>query len=105
MDALEQRLFELARDALVVTALDGAIRRVNRAGACDWLGLSEDERLVAPVLGRSSIPPTTARSRAQHEELRRDGHDRDARSAAVLRADGSVRWAEVRAVARPGRAA
>jgi len=32
-DALEQRLFELANDALVVTTLDGEIRRANAAAA------------------------------------------------------------------------
>ena len=65
-DALEQRLFELAGDALVVTALDGTIQRVNLAGA----GVAGPPR--GPVRRRSMWalvdPPTpngSARPRGQ----------------------------------------
>ena len=39
-DAIERRLFELASDALVITALDGTIRRANPA-ALELVGRDE----------------------------------------------------------------
>jgi PAS domain S-box-containing protein len=95
-DAIERRLFDLASDALVITALDGTIRRAN-AAALELLGREEAE-----VVGSSmwQLVDSSDADRVQRlfaaaagiayvavEEFR----------LRVVRPGGGVRWAEVRA--------
>ncbi len=99
-DALERRLFELAGDALVVTALDGTIRRVNGA-ALKLLGRPESD-----VLGSSMwqlVDPADA-DRAQRLFAGAGGREGVAVEEFRLRVmgpAGAVRWAEVRAAVDP----
>ena len=85
----EQRLFELARDALVVTALDGRILRVNPA-ALELVGLRRGRsgprvrtvELVASRRPRRSAPARGPRGAHGGDERRRS-------AAASLRPDGT----------------
>ena len=90
--ALEQRLFDVAPDAMVVTAIEGGILRVNRA-ACVLVGLSQDE-LLSRSYWDLIHPADHGAVAAQHEELRRDGHNRTPFRCRILRPDGSWRWVE-----------
>ena len=96
-DALEQRLFELATDALVVCSVDGAIRRANPAAARLLLG--DAERPVTGVLWDVVHPEDVERVRALFQTVGADGRVRDEEfRVRIVRPDGVVRWAEVRAV-------
>ena len=66
-DAFEQRLFELATDALVVCHVDGTIRRANPAAALLLLGDAEGSVTGAPV-GRR--PPRRRRPRPRRSSRR-----------------------------------
>jgi PAS domain S-box-containing protein len=101
-DALEQRLFELATDALVVCTVDGEIRRANAAAvrlatgaAARGLGGSLWDLVhpgdLAHVRALFAARPD-ADGRARYEEFR----------CRILRPGGESRWVEVRAVVDPG---
>ena len=90
--ALEQRLFDVAPDAMVVTAIEGGILRVNRA-ACVLVGLSQDE-LLSRSYWDLIHPADHGAVAAQHEELRRDGQNATPFRCRILRPDGSWRWVE-----------
>ncbi len=90
--ALEQRLFDVAPDAMVVTAIEGGILRVNRA-ACVLVGLSQDE-LLSRSYWDLIHPADHGAVAAQHEELRRDGQNGTPFRCRILRPDGSWRWVE-----------
>ena len=96
-DALERRLFELASDALVITALDGTIRRANPA-ALELL----DARRVGVIgqldVGARRRGPTRARAAAVRGRQRGSAHVAvEEFRLRVVRPGGDVRWAEVRA--------
>jgi PAS domain S-box-containing protein len=89
--SLEQRLFELAADPLVVTKIDGGVVRVNPA-ACAIAGRTEEE-LLAGSYWDIIHPADHAAVTAQH------GADRDGGTATpfrcrIVRPDGSWRWVE-----------
>ena len=96
-DAFEQRLFELATDALVVCRIDGAIRRANPAAARLLLG-SEDVPLTGmlwDVVHADDLDSV----RAVFEAVSPDGQVRDEEfRVRIVRPGAEVRWAEVRAV-------
>ena len=96
-DAFEQRLFELATDALVVCGVDGTIRRANPAAARLLLG-SEDAPLTG-TLWHVVHPQDLDRVRGVFEQVSPDGHVRDEQfRVRIVRPGADVRWAEVRAV-------
>ena len=92
LGSLEQRLFELAADPLVVTCTDGRVLRVNRA-ACVLAGRDEAE-----LLGMSwwdlLHPADHGAIAARHEELRRDGGGATPFRCRIVRPDGAWRWVE-----------
>ncbi len=99
-DALEQRLFELASDALVVTSFGGTIRRLNPAAA-QMLARPREELLDTSMW--TLIDPADA-ERAQDRFARysvRDEPSIEEFRLRVVRPDGDVRWAEVRAAIDP----
>jgi two-component system, cell cycle sensor histidine kinase and response regulator CckA len=89
---LEQRLFDVAPDAMVVTAIEGGILRANRA-ACALVGLSQDE-LMSRSYWDLIHPADHGAVSSQHEELRRGGHTAAPFRCRILRPDGSWRWVE-----------
>ncbi|MCD6727909.1 MAG: PAS domain S-box protein [Solirubrobacteraceae bacterium] len=98
--ALEQRLFEIATDALVVAASDGTIRLANPAagrlmgrGAAELSGGSLWDAVHPDDLehARGLLAAPTAGESVPDEELR----------FRVVRPDGESRWVEARAVADP----
>ena len=96
-DALEQRLFELTDDALVVCGLDGAIRRANPAATRLLLG--DAGGTVTGRLWDAVHADDVAHVRAIFREVGDDGRVRDEElRVRIARPDGEVRWAEVRAV-------
>ena len=96
-DALEQRLFELTADALVVCSLDGVIRRANPAAARLLLG--DAGGTVTGRLWDVVHADDVAHVRAIFRAVGDDGRVRDEElRVRVARPDGEVRWAEVRAV-------
>ena len=96
-DALEQRLFELTHDALVVCSLDGAIRRANPAAARLLLG--DAGGTVTGRLWDVVHADDVAHVRAIFRAVGDDGRVRDEElRVRIARPDGEVRWAEVRAV-------
>ena len=96
-DAFEQRLFELATDALVVCRVDGTIRRANPAAAL--LVLGDAGASVTGVLWEVVHPDDLAHVRSVFEQVGPDGsvHDEELR-VRIVRPGGEVRWADVRAV-------
>ena len=84
--ALEQRLFEVAPDALVVTTIDGRILRVNQA-ASDLVGLAPEE-LRTRSYWDLVHPADHEAVGTQHADLRRDG-----RNATPFAAGSSTRTA------------
>src|SRR3954463_11812516 len=86
LGSLEQRLFELAADPLVVTCTDGRVLKANRA-ACVLAGRDEAELLGTPWW---DLPPPPARGApaARHEELRRDGAGAAPFRCRIVRPDG-----------------
>ena len=96
-DAFEQRLFELATDALVVCRVDGTIRRANPAAALLLLGDAEGQ--VTGRLWDAVHPEDVAHVRALFQEVSPEGRIRDEElRVRIVRPGGEVRWAEVRAV-------
>ncbi len=96
-DAFEQRLFELATDALVVCRIDGTIRRANPAAARLLLG-DEDAPLTG-LLWDVVHPDDLAGARAVFEAVSPDGQVRDEEfRVRIVQPGNAVRWAEVRAV-------
>ncbi|HEX6389275.1 MAG TPA: PAS domain S-box protein, partial [Solirubrobacteraceae bacterium] len=91
----ERRLFELARDGLVVAATDGSVVRINPA-ACALAGREEDE-LVGRRLIELVDPSDRAAIDAQIEELMRTGATPAPFRCRVVRPDGSRRWVEATA--------
>ena len=99
-DALEQRLFELANDALVVTTLDGEIRRANAAAAA-LAGRSEDDAIggsLWDLLHPDDRGPVRARFLAR---LEADAIALEEFRCRILRPDGEPRWCEARAAVDP----
>ena len=99
-DALEQRLFELANDALVVTTLDGAIRRANAAAAA-LAGRSEEEALGSSLwdmLHPDDRAPVRARFLARLQE---DAVALEEFRCRIVRPGGEARWCEARAAVDP----
>jgi two-component system, cell cycle sensor histidine kinase and response regulator CckA len=90
--ALEQRLFEVVPDALVVTTIDGRILRVNRA-ASDLVGLAPED-LTRRSYWDLVHPADHEAVGSQHADLRRDGHNATPFRCRILHADGSWRWVE-----------
>ena len=90
--ALEERLFELVPDPLVVTCTDGRILRVNPA-ACALAARGEDD-LLASSWWDLLHPADHAAVAAQHEELRGDSTSATPFRCRILRPDGSWRWVE-----------
>ncbi|MEA2382128.1 MAG: hypothetical protein QOH72_2099, partial [Solirubrobacteraceae bacterium] len=90
--ALEQRLFEVVPDPLVVTCTDGRILRVNPA-ACAIAARDEDDLLAASWWDLIH-PADHAAVGAQHEELRRGGASATPFRCRILRPDGTWRWIE-----------
>jgi PAS domain S-box-containing protein len=95
----ERRLFELVRDALLITSADGAIHRVNDA-ACRLAGLSEDDLLRRP-LAQIVHPADRGSVRAQLDALAADADRDEPFRFRVVRADGGTRWVEARASVDP----
>ncbi len=90
--ALEQRLFEVAPDALVVTTIDGRILRVNQA-ASDLVGLAPEE-LRTRSYWDLVHPADHEAVGTQHADLRRDGRNATPFRCRILHSDGSWRWVE-----------
>jgi two-component system, cell cycle sensor histidine kinase and response regulator CckA len=90
--ALEQRLFELAADPLVVTAMDGRVLRVNPA-ACELAGRTEEE-LLARSYWDLIHPADHAAVAAQQGEMQGGRGAATPFRCRILRADGSWRWVE-----------
>src|SRR3954465_10587926 len=86
LGSLEQGLFDLAADPLVVTCTDGRVLRVNRA-ACVLAGRDQAELLtmswwdLIPPSDPGPLPP-------RHEELRRDGVGATPFRCRIVRPDG-----------------
>jgi PAS domain S-box-containing protein len=91
-DALEQRLFELAADPLVVTDPDGCLIRANPA-ACALAGRSEDQ-LRAMSVWDLVHPADHDALRARRAEVFADGRNASPFRCRILRADGTCRWVE-----------
>jgi two-component system cell cycle sensor histidine kinase/response regulator CckA len=91
----ERRLFELARDGLVVAAADGSVVRVNPA-ACAIAARTEDE-LVGRRLADLVDPADRAAVSAQTAALIRAGTSPAPFRCRVVRPDGSRRWVEATA--------
>ncbi len=99
-DALEQRLFELASDALVVTTLDGVIRRANGA-ATTLLGRPEEE-----AIGRSLWDVLHAEDAARVRDVFVARMDNGSVAleefrCRVVRPGGQIRWCQARAAVDP----
>src|SRR4051812_11504255 len=92
LGSLEQRLFELAADPLVVTCTDGRVLKANRA-ACVLAGRDEAELLGTPWWDLVH-PSDRGALAARHEELRRDGAGAAPFRCRIVRPDGSCRWVE-----------
>src|SRR3954468_7830029 len=92
LGALEQRLFELAADPLVVTCTDGRVLRVNRA-ACVLSGRDEAE-LRGMSWWDLLHPADHGAIAARHEEVRRDGAGATPFRCRIVRPDGGWRWVE-----------
>ena len=98
----ESRLFELARDALLVTDTEGRVLRANpgrvRAGG-------QSPRTTSSAAGSwsSSTTPTTSALTAQIEQLVSTGSMPAPFRCRVVRPDGSARWVEAMASVEPGR--
>jgi PAS domain S-box-containing protein len=92
LGSLEQRLFELAADPLVVTCTDGRVLRLNRA-ACVLAGRDEAE-LLAMSWWDLIHPADHGAIAARHEELRRDGGGATPFRCRIVRPDGAWRWVE-----------
>ena len=90
--ALEQRLFEVVPDPLVVTCTDGRILRVNPA-ACAIAARDEQELLTSSWWDLIH-PADHAAVGAQHAELRRGGKSATPFRCRILRPDGTWRWIE-----------
>src|SRR6185312_2559539 len=90
--ALEQRLFEVAPDALVVTTIDGRILRVNQA-ASDLVGLAPED-LATRSYWDLVHPADHEAVGTQHADLRRAGRNATPFRCRILHADGSWRWVE-----------
>ena len=90
--ALEQRLFEVAPDALVVTTIDGRILRVNQA-ASDLVGLAPED-LRTRSYWDLVHPADHEAVGTQHADLRRDGRNATPFRCRILHSDGSWRWVE-----------
>ena len=97
----EQRLFELVRDPLFVTARRRAHRCGANAAALELLGLHRGRAGLAPVLGaRPSRRPRGGRARELAQVLRRDGRARRRSACRVVRPDGEIRWVESQSTRR-----
>src|SRR3954468_5452565 len=92
LGSLEQRLFELAADPLVVTCTDGRVLKANRA-ACVLAGRDEAELLGTPWWDLVH-PSDRGALAARHEQLRRDGAGAAPFRCRIVRPDGSCRWVE-----------
>src|SRR4051812_22860815 len=92
LGSLEQRLFELAADPLVVTCTDGRVLRVNRA-ACVLAGRDQAE-LMTMSWWDLIHPADHAAIAARHEERRRDGAGATPFRCRIVRPDGGCRWVE-----------
>jgi PAS domain S-box-containing protein len=91
-DGLEQRLFELAADPLVVTTTDGRVLRANRA-AGELAGLDRDQ-----LLNRSwwdlIHPADHAAVTARHQDAPSANGPAAPFRCRIVRPDGSARWVE-----------
>ncbi|MEA2248770.1 MAG: hypothetical protein QOH46_3299 [Solirubrobacteraceae bacterium] len=92
---LERRLFQLARDPLVVTSLDGAVAHVNPA-ACELAGRTEAE-LLAGTFWDLIHPADHAAVAAQMEVLGSTSDTPGTFRCRVLRGDDLWRWIEASA--------
>ena len=90
--ALEQRLFELAPDPLVVTSTDGRVLRAN-AAACTLAGRDHDD-LLACSWWDLIHPADHAAVSAQHAESQAGNGLGSPFRCRIVRADGSSRWVE-----------
>ena len=99
-EVLEGRLFELASDALVITAIDGTIRRANPAAL--RLLAREDGEVLGSSMWALVDPDDASRVRALFSgEHERDNVAADEFRLRLVRPGGAVRWAEVRATVDP----
>src|SRR3954471_12930559 len=92
LGALEQRLFELAADPMVVTCTDGRVLKVNPA-ACVLAGRDQAELLTMSWWDLIHPSDHTAIA-ARHEELRRDGVGATPFRCRLVRPAGAWRWVE-----------
>jgi PAS domain S-box-containing protein len=92
LGSLEQRLFDLAADPLVVTCTDGRVLRVNRA-ACVLAGRDQAE-LMTMSWWDLIHPADHEAIAARHEERRRDGAGATPFRCRIVRPDGGWRWVE-----------
>jgi PAS domain S-box-containing protein len=94
VDGLERRLFELAPDPLVVSALDGSVLRANPAAAA-LVGRSVEEFEASSFWDH--IHPADKAAVAAAQELvirRREGDPPVPFRCRIVAADGTCRWIE-----------